>query len=194
MKTLYRSPQFHRSRRHSSFGFIFNESVNHVSESSKDWEIYRAPGSEYRVFEALCLFWRMGSYQCMDCKKNWNGSSTWKVDHFIDAFCCSLRTTCRQMGLQSPGASNHHKVVDKAECLTVGMHRRCVSDAIMTFHIVLTNLEGHSLYYLLPFASSSRMCALESSVRNAWFLFLRIYAEMPVKQSYSSSTRYVPSM
>ena len=58
---------------------------------------------------------------------------------YIATFCCSLWTNCREMGSHSACASSHRKLVDKAVCLSVGRHGRCVSDAIIIFHIVLTN-------------------------------------------------------
>ena len=48
---------------------------------------------------------------------------------------------------------------------------RCISDAIVVFHIVLTIWQGHSLYYLLPFISRLRISFLEFNVRTARFLF-----------------------
>ena len=93
------------------------------------------------------------------------------VDRFIAAFCCSLWTSCRRTGSQSSCASNHRKLVDKAACLVVGRHGRRASDAIVVLHIVFTMWYGHSLYYLLPFVSCSRISRLESSVRTARLLF-----------------------
>ena len=53
------------------------------------------------------------------------------VDRFIAAFCCSLWASCRWTRSQSSCASNHHKLVDKAVCLVVGRHGRCISDAFV---------------------------------------------------------------
>ena len=102
---------------------------------------------------------------------------TWRcisfVHRFNATFCCSLWTSCRQMGTQSYCASSHCKCkfVDKAVLLAVGRHGRRVSDAIVIFHIVLTIWQGHSLYYFLSFASHLRISHLESSIRTACFPF-----------------------
>ena len=111
------------------------------------------------------------------------------VNRFIVAFCCSLWTSCKRTGLQSSCASNHRKLVDKVVCLVVGRHGRRVSDAIAIFHIILTILYGHSLYYLLPFVSRLRISCTESSVRTAHFLFP---AYTCIHRLHCTLDRYLP--
>ena len=41
------------------------------------------------------------------------------VDCLLAAFCCNLRSSCREAGSQSSCASSHRKLVDKAVCLAV---------------------------------------------------------------------------